>query len=201
MENDVTKGTTDDLAPLLGTIARNVRLFRTRRGLPLDRLAALSGVERTALAALEDGAVLPSIETLWKLAKAFELPFATLLSEGSAADTTVLRRADARVLSSPDGRFTSRALFPFKGERHVEFYELTLAPGAAERSDAHALGTTETLVVVRGAVEIETATGRWRLEEGDAIDFGADVPHGYHNGGAGEAVLHLVMTYVEPVIA
>lgn len=190
----------DDLTPLRGTIAANVRLFRTRRGLSPDRLAALSGVGRGELGRLEGGDALPSIETVWKLANAFEIPFATLMSEGGGADTTVLRRADARVLSSPDGRFTSRALFPLKGDRHVEFYEVTLAPGATERSEAHALGTTETLVVVRGTVSIVTGTGEWRLEAGDAIDFGADVPHGYHNVGDAEAVLHLVMAYVEPVI-
>ena len=37
------------------------------------------------------------------------------------------------------------------------------------------------------------------LNEGDAILFEADVPHSYKNLGMDEAVLFLVMTYVEPI--
>ena len=35
--------------------------------------------------------------------------------------------------------------------------------------------------------------------EGDAILFNADVPHSYRNLGAEEAILFLVMTYVEAI--
>ena len=37
------------------------------------------------------------------------------------------------------------------------------------------------------------------LDEGDAILFEADVPHSYRNLADGEAVLYLVMTYVQTV--
>jgi len=37
------------------------------------------------------------------------------------------------------------------------------------------------------------------LTEGDAILFDADVPHSYRNLGTEDALLFLVMTYVEAV--
>jgi quercetin dioxygenase-like cupin family protein len=111
----------------------------------------------------------------------------------------VLRRAEAKVLASPDGRFTSRALFPFAGPRRVELYELRLAPGAVERAEAHAPGTTEHLAVASGAVEITVEGEPTALCAGDAILFHADAPHAYVNPTEAEAVLYLVMTYAEDV--
>jgi quercetin dioxygenase-like cupin family protein len=81
----------------------------------------------------------------------------------------------------------------------VEFYELRLAPGGLERADAHTPGTTENLVVARGAVEIEVGGRTERLGAGDAIVFEADVPHVYRNQDAGETVMYLVMTYADTV--
>ena len=187
-------------AELPAILGRNLRRLRTRRGHSLERLAKLSGVSRAMLGQIETGKSTPTISLLWKVATALDVPFANLLAVNASTGTAVLRREDAKLLSSSDGRFTSRALFPFDSERRVEFYELRLAPNHREGADAHAPGTKENLVVVKGAVEIETAQQRpATLGEGDAVLFEADVAHSYRNLGSTEAVLYLVMTYVESV--
>lgn len=189
----VEDGVPDHLSTV---VAANVRNFRLRQGLSLDRLASLAGTDRATVAAIESGTGQPTIEALWKVSKALDVPFSSLLSDGGGGGTTVIRRAESRVLASDHEGFTSRALFPLEGERQVEFYELRLAPGAGEDAEAHAAGTTENLLVGRGTVEIVTGDGTHRLDEGDAILFDADVPHAYRNVGDGEAVLYLVMTYI-----
>ncbi|MCW2248212.1 transcriptional regulator with XRE-family HTH domain [Azospirillum fermentarium] len=181
---------------LAAVIAENLRTYRLRQGLSLDRLAQMSGNSRAVLAAIEGGTTRADIDTLWTVAKALEVPFSSLLSSGADAGTTVIRRAESQPLASRDGRFTSRALFPLTGDRQVEFYELRLAPGTDEQADGHPPGTQENLLVGRGSVVIVTGTGEHRLEEGDAILFDADVPHAYRNAGNGEAVLYLVMSYI-----
>lgn len=152
------------------------------------------------LGQIETGKSTPTISLLWKVATALDVPFANLLAAQATHGTAVLRREAAKVLSSSDGRFTSRALFPFESERRVEFYELRLAPNHREDAEAHALGTRENLIVTKGTVEISTAKERLvTLAEGDAIFFEADVRHSYRNLGSTEAVLYLVMTYVEAI--
>lgn len=187
---------TDGIDTLVTVIAENVRTFRLRQGLSVDRLAQMSGNSRSVLAAIEAGGSRPDIGTLWTVAKALDVPFSSLLSSGSDGGTTVIRRAEQRPLASRDGRFTSRALFPLTGERQVEFYELRLAPGTDEQAGGHPPGTMENILVGRGSVVIVTGTGEHRLEEGDAILFEADVPHAYRNAGDGDAVLYLVMSYI-----
>jgi transcriptional regulator with XRE-family HTH domain len=188
----------DEFDGLALVVGANLRRIRTRRGLSLERLAHLSGVSRAMLGQIETGKSVPTIKILWKVASALAMPFAALTSAQGVAPVVVMRRDDAKILSSSEGRFTSRALFPFDAERRIEFYELRLAPRHVEHAEPHVAGTRENLVVVQGAIEV--VSGREPpvvLSEGDAVLFEADVPHRYKNLSSTEAVLYLVMTYVE----
>jgi len=185
-----------DLAPVVGG---NLRRLRTRRALSLERLAQLSGVSRAMLGQIELGQSAPTINVLWKIARALEVTFSALISSRTQTGALVLRANESKLLTSKDRTFSSRALFPFDEPRRVEFYELRLAPGAVEDADAHPPGTVENLVVTGGAIEIDAAGDTHRLEVGDSILFEADAPHAYRNPGRSEAVMYLVMTYAEAI--
>jgi mannose-6-phosphate isomerase-like protein (cupin superfamily) len=144
---------------------------------------------------VELGQSTPTINVLWKVSHALGVPFSALITEPGATRPTVMRGSVARVLTSHDGSFVSRALFPFDRPRDVEFYELCLAPASVEKADPHPPGTKENLVVVGGALEMVIAGDRHRLATGDAILFDADVPHEYRNHGAAPLRMYLVMTY------
>ena len=185
-----------DLAPVVGG---NLRRLRTRRGLSLERLAQISGVSRAMLGQIELGQSAPTINVLWKIARALEVTFSALISARTQSGALVLRASESKILTSKDRSFSSRALFPFDEPRRVEFYELRLAAGSVEEADAHAPGTSENLVVTAGTLEIDVAGDTHRLETGDSILFEADTPHAYRNPGRVEAVMHLVMTYAEEI--
>lgn len=185
-----------DLAPVVGA---NLRRLRTRRGLSLEKLAQLSGVSRAMLGQIELGQSAPTINVLWKIARALEVTFSALISSRTQSGVLVLRAGESKLLTSKDRTFTSRALFPFDEPRRVELYELRLAGGGTERAEAHAPGTSENLVVSAGTVEIDIAGEAHRLEPGDSILFEADSPHAYRNVGRSEAVMYLVMTYAQEV--
>jgi transcriptional regulator with XRE-family HTH domain len=191
-------GEGSDLAPVVGT---NLRRLRMRRGLSLEKLSQRSGVSRAMLGQIELGQSAPTINVLWKIARALDVTFATLIQAREAGGTMVLRKESAKVLTSHGGTFSSRALFPFDGPRRAEFYELRLAAQATEEADPHAPGTLENLVVVDGQLEIVVSrpSGQetHRLETGDAIVFEADVPHAYVNVGGKDCVMYLVMTYAD----
>jgi transcriptional regulator with XRE-family HTH domain len=187
---------TTDLAPVVGT---NLRRLRTRRGLSLERLAQVSGVSRAMLGQIELGQSAPTINVLWKIARALEVTFSALISARTQSGALVLRSSESKILTSKDRSFSSRALFPFDEPRRVEFYELRLAGGSVEDADAHPPGTSENLVVTAGTLEIDVGGDTHRLEAGDSILFEADTPHAYRNPGKVEAVMYLVMTYAEEI--
>jgi transcriptional regulator with XRE-family HTH domain len=190
------KPATADLTQVVGT---NLRRLRTDRGLSLEKLAQASGVSRAMLGQVELGQSAPTINVLWKIAQALDVSFSALITGPRVGEAQVLRASEARRLTSKDGAFTSRALFPLDQPRRVEFYELRLTAFGVERADAHAPGTVENLVVAQGAVEIELPSQRHVLGTGDAILFEAATPHVYRNPAAQPTVLYLVMTYAETV--
>ena len=185
-----------DLTPVLGA---NLRRLRMRRNLSLEKLSRLSGVSRAMLGQIELGQSAPTVNVLWKIGTALEVPFSALITSRPTASFHVLRADQSKRLASSDGTFVSRALFPFDEPRRVEFYELRLAPGGAEHADAHPPGTIENLVVSRGNVEIEAGGTSHPLGPGDAVVFEADSPHTYRNPGDVEALMYLVMTYADTV--
>jgi transcriptional regulator with XRE-family HTH domain len=181
-----------DLTPIVGA---NLRRLRTKRGLSLERLSKASGVSRAMLGQVELGKSTPTINVVWKIARALGVPFSALITDPGAGRPTVMPAATARVLKSHDGAFVSRALFPFDEPRDVEFYELRLAPASVERADPHPPGTKENLVVVEGVLGLVVGGQRHRVGPGDAILFEADVPHEYWNDGEAALRMYLVMTY------
>jgi transcriptional regulator with XRE-family HTH domain len=109
-----------DLAPVVG---HNLRELRMKRGLSLEKLSQKSGVSRAMLGQIELGQSAPTINVLWKVARALDVTFSTLIVAKDGGATTLLRAKDAKILTSLDGTFRSRALFPWDGPRRTEFYE------------------------------------------------------------------------------
>jgi transcriptional regulator with XRE-family HTH domain len=177
-------------------IAARLRAKTRQDGVTLEKLAEFTSVEPELLSAVANGQRAPSIDVLWKIANALGVPFGSLIATPRRGGAALIRKTDANVLASSGGRFRSRALTAFGLKPLVEIYELTIAPGHLEQSQAHAPGTSENILVVSG--ELEIVSGRepaYRLQPGDAIHFDADVPHSYRNVGAEEIVAHLVLAY------
>jgi transcriptional regulator with XRE-family HTH domain len=185
----------EDLTPVVGS---NLRRLRMQRGLSLERLAKASGVSRAMLGQVELGKSAPTINVIWKIARALAVPFSALIGHMPTGGTVRMPAGRSKRLLSHDGKFSSRALFPFDSPRTVEFYELCLAPLAVENADAHPPGTVENLVVSHGTVEVSVGGERHVLATGDALLFEADVPHVYRNPADAEAIMYLVMTYSIP---
>ncbi|MFV3130931.1 helix-turn-helix domain-containing protein [Niveispirillum sp. KHB5.9] len=186
----------DELGELIGA---NLKRIRTKRGLSLEALAKAAGVSRAMIGQIETGRSMPTIGLLWKITSALDIPFSTLMGGGERANLRVMRAADAKLLTSKDGSFTSRALFPFEGDRKTEFYELVMKPRSLEKASAHAPGTIENIVVTKGRIEISVGMDHVTLDAGDATWFNADLPHSYANPGEEEAVMYMVITYAQAV--
>jgi transcriptional regulator with XRE-family HTH domain len=180
----------------IGTLLKSLR---AEAKLSLDQLAKRSRVSRGMLSQIELGRSVPTITVLSRISAAFELPAAVFLSTEETGRATLMKREVANLLRSADGKFVSRALFPFTGARRNEFYELTLHPGCRYSSAAHRAGTTENLVVASGSIQVEILGVTHSLASGDALQFVADAPHGYSNPASETAVAYLVMAYVQPV--
>lgn len=175
--------------PAIGT---GLRRLRTRRGLSLERLARASGVSRAMLSQIELGQSTPSINVLWKIARALELSLSSLVSLAAARPPSVLRADAPHVVVANGPALSMRSLCPPGSTRSSELFELHLAPHASETLSADPVGTSKTLVVVSGSLEIELGGETHVLEVGDAFCFESDLEHVLRARGERGAHVHLM---------
>ena len=175
-------------------IALRAKAIRTQRKLTLDSAAALTGVSRSMLAQIEKGEVNPTISVLWKIANGYKVSFTALL-DGADSAVTVRRGSEAEPLSEAGGKYLNSPVFPFDEGRLFETYRIVIRPGGRLQAQPHLSGAEESITVFAGTAEITVAEEVYALAKGDSIRFQADVPHGYHNPGAEDAELSMLIYY------
>ena len=138
----------------------------------------------------------PTLAVAVKIARAFGLALSELVDFAPNRDEIAVTRADDQTqIYREDHGIRIRTLSPLNLEKDVEFYELTLQPGAELKSAAHFDGTREFLTVETGHLQIHSGTSTLKLGQGDSASYRADVPHCIANAADPIAVAFLVVIY------
>lgn len=176
---------------------RRVAVMRRTHKITLDQLADRSGVSRSMLSQIERGKANPTLAVAARIADAFGLSIVHLIEEEIRPSLIeIVDAGDEQAIFSEKNGCRLRTLTPLHMEKHVEFYELTFAPGGELDSDAHFAGTREMLTVTSGGVEISVgAEPANALGQGDTAHYPADRKHRIANPHDSEAVCYLVVTY------
>ncbi len=178
-------------------VGRRVKKLRADRGWSLEELATASGVSRSMLSEIEREKANPTLTVTFRIARAFGMTLQELIesAEPSASKIQVIRAVDRGQVFRSDKQCEIRTLSPLNLEKDVEFYEVTLRPRGALRSQPHFEGTREFLTVEEGSVRIESDQDVEELTEGDSGTYRADVAHAIVNTGKGSALIFLVVIY------
>jgi transcriptional regulator with XRE-family HTH domain len=160
-------------------LARSLKRRRLERAISLSELARRAGVSKATLSSLERGNGNPSVDTVWALAKALNVPFGELFDDHEDDAIHVHRMEDAQVVTEEDG-FRGRRLLSRQGRGGFELYALDLEAGARRDAAAHSPGVVEHVLVILGRVDVGPDDDPATLEAGDYLTFAADLPHHYH---------------------
>ena len=178
------------MQPAAQALARSLKRRRLERAISLSELARRAGVSKATLSSLERGTGNPSVDTVWALAKALNVPFGALF-DGTEEDVIQVHRIeDAQIVTEEDG-FRGRRLLSRQGRSGFELYVLELAAGAKRNAAAHSPGVTEHALVLDGQVAAGPDDDAAVLVAGDYLSFAADLPHRYHALGGPARVLLL----------
>lgn len=175
-------------------VASNLRRLRQQRGHSLETLARLSGVSRAMLGQIETGKSAPTINLLWKIAKALDVELGELISSPEPSPPVVLRGDQLRTSKLSDGRYETRIYAQPVCTLSYEASELRIAPRHSEQFAPLAHGLHATLIVSQGTL-IVTVGGAISetLESGDAILFDASRTHSISNEGDISATAYLII--------
>lgn len=157
-------------------LAGNLRRARLERGLSLSELSRRSKIGKATLSQLEAGAGNPTIETVFSLSRALQVPISDLLDHQEPSGLTVVRAADVEVL-----RGEGVDLRPLRGIESggamFEVYDQRVRAGRRQDSLGH-VGTEHTIVQA-GRLGVRVDDRDVELGPGDYVSFDARLPHAY----------------------
>jgi len=163
--------------PPLARIAAAIRRERDRAGLSLSELARSAGVAKSTLSQLESGAGNPSLETLWALSVALDVPFSRLVDHPPRPRVTVLRRGEGVAIPSERANYVGDLLASCPPGARRDIYLLRVEPGPRYESQPHSPGVIEHAVIGSGRALIGPAGQAIELGPGDYMCYPGDVPH------------------------
>lgn len=190
---DQRRGAARGGAPI-EAIAAAIRRERERVGLSLSELAKRAGVAKSTLSQLEAGTGNPSVETLWALGVALDVPFSRLV-EPRIAPMIVIRAGEGPAIPAAGATYFGTLLSACPPGARRDIYLITAEPGPARDADAHLPGSVEHVVVISGRLRAGLPGQLVDLDPGDYAMFAGDLAHRYEALRAGTAAV-LVMEHV-----
>lgn len=168
----------------LDVIAASLRRERQRTGVSLSELARRAGVAKSTLSQLESGTGNPSVETLWALSVALDVPFSRLVAPPTPA-VRVVRAGAGPQLRAEHADYTATLLAACPPHARRDLYLIDVEPGRARRSDPHMPGIVEHVVLCSGRALVGVAEDPVELHPGDYIAYPGDVPHVFEGRATG----------------
>ena len=152
-------------------VGRQVRRWRTERGLTLARVAQATGLNVGYLSQIENDKASPSLSCLASLAGALDVPIAWFLVDEQAAPE-VVRAEDRRWREASGGR-ASRV--DGRGSSDISIVEVEAIPGHG--TGVHSHPGDEHHLVLRGRFRLTQGEHVEELGPGDYLRWDGLVPH------------------------
>jgi transcriptional regulator with XRE-family HTH domain len=174
-------------------IALNLKRIREERHLSLGQLAEQAGVSKVILSQIEKGDSNPTINTIWKITGALQLPYTSLL-EPPEVKAVHVRKKDIHGLEE-DG-YHIFSYYPKDQDRNFEMYRIEMDAGCVHESIGHSSNSSEYIMVMEGKMTLEVNGSEYLLESDDALYFDASYPHVYKNKSGQRVKAVLIINYI-----
>jgi transcriptional regulator with XRE-family HTH domain len=160
----------------LAAVSAALRRERGRVGLSLAELARQAGIAKSTLSQLEAGTGNPSLETLWALSVALDVPFSRLV-DPPRPSVRVLRAGEGPSVAAEHSDYVARLLATCPPHARRDLYLVAAEPDSPRVSDPHMPGVVEHVVILTGRARLGPADGPVELGPGDYIAYPGDQPH------------------------
>lgn len=164
-----------------------IRDLRERRRLTLQDLAAKTGLPESVLSEMENGAIVPPVASLLKIARALEAGMAHFFrDDGAGVQISVTRRGDRVGIGSRPHHlhegavnYIYESLETKKPDKHMEPLFVEFLPMDTGDMLFTSHDGEEFVYVLEGTLEFRTDSRIEVLLPGDALYFESGVNHGF----------------------
>jgi transcriptional regulator with XRE-family HTH domain len=161
---------------VVAQVATALRRERHRTGLSLTEVARRAGIAKSTLSQLESGTGNPSLETLWAICVALDVPFSRLL-DPPRPRTRVIRADEGPTVAAAQADYQATLLAAVPTGVRCDVYRIAAEPGHARASQPHSPGVVEHVVISAGRALVGATGEVAELGPGDYIRYPGDVPH------------------------
>ncbi len=163
-------------SPPIELISKALARERQKRGLSLSELSRKAKIAKSTLSLLEAGSGNPSIETLWAICVALDVPFARLI-EDKQEIVTVIRHGDGIQVSAEHANYLAFLLSSAPTDSRRDIYTVVAQPGRDRISEPHMSGVSEHIILMSGRALVGPLDNPIELHPGDYIHYPGDEPH------------------------
>jgi transcriptional regulator with XRE-family HTH domain len=160
----------------LDVIAFSLRRERERAGLSLSELAKRAGIAKSTLSQLEAGSGNPSVETLWALGVALDVPFSRLV-DPPRPKVQVIRAGEGPAVFSERADYVATLLASCPPNARRDVYLISAEPGSVRESEPHMPGVVEHVVLCAGRARLGLSGEPVEVGPGDYVAYPGDLPH------------------------
>ena len=161
---------------VVAQVATALRRERHRTGLSLTEVARRAGIAKSTLSQLESGSGNPSLETLWAICVALDVPFSRLI-DPPRPRTRVIRADEGPTVAAAEADYQATLLAAVSPGVRSDVYRIAAEPGHARASQPHSPGVVEHVVISAGRALVGATGEVAELGPGDYIRYPGDVPH------------------------
>lgn len=171
-------------------IAANLKRIRKSRNMSLDMLAEKTGVSKSMLGQIERGESNPTVATIAKIVSGIRISFEELIYPKKES-ILIIDNEKLPVYKAEAGSYQVRTVFPYDRRRGFEIYEIRIESGGSCGRFLSDEECCEYIIVVQGALTLETAEGTYEVSAGHAIKMEVSEYHKYRNCGSQCLVLNI----------
>ena len=181
-------------------IGEKIRQIRETKEMSVEELAAASKNSVELIESLEEGAFIPSLTPLFKIAKALEVRLGTFLDDMPQTGPFLVKAGKSEEVihfSGSDKNLEESTLDFYslaygKGDRHMEPFVIDLHPRKSEDYELASHEGEEFIYVMEGEIELLYGQEKYFLTTGDSIYYDSVVPHDLHAHDREASILAVV---------
>jgi transcriptional regulator with XRE-family HTH domain len=169
-------------------VGSKIRQIREAQEMTVEELAEASQSTVELIQQLEDGALVPSLTPLLKIARALGVRLGTFLDDMPQCGPIIIRAGQSENVVRFSGK-TERpkksaldfySLASDKADRHMEPFIIDIHPSPEESHKLSSHEGEEFIYVLVGEIEIFYGKDVLKLKVGDSIYYDSIVPHDVH---------------------
>jgi len=189
--------------PVINSVGAKISQIRDSRKLTREQLAERSQLPLDLIREIEDGAFLPSLSPLIKIARVLGVRLGTFMDDVENIGPVVTRkgRHSRAVRFAGNTRATASELDFYslamdKSGRHMDPFLIDILPSTESARALSSHEGEEFIYVLKGRVGIIYGKDLHQLEEGDSIYYDSIVAHNVH--ALGEAPARILAVVYAP---